>query len=41
VIELPPRPRDGAHWLAYIGGKVVGLAALLLQAVRTVEVALG
>ena len=41
VIELPPRPPDGADWLAYVGGKVVGRAALPSQAVRTVEAALG
>jgi len=41
VIELRPRPPDGADWLACIGGKVVGRAALPLQAVRTVEAALG
>jgi len=41
VIELRPTPPDGADWLAFIGGRVVGRAALPLQAVRTVEAALG
>jgi hypothetical protein len=42
VIELrPTSPPDGADWLACVGGKVVGRAALPLQAVRTVEAALG
>lgn len=41
VIELRPAPPDGAGWLACVGGKVVGRAALPLQAVRTVEAALG
>ncbi len=40
VVELRPPPPDGADWLAYIGGKVVGRAALPLQAVRTAEAAL-
>jgi hypothetical protein len=40
VVELRPAPPDGADWLACIGGKVVGRAALALQAVRTVEAAL-
>ncbi len=40
VVELRPRAPDGADWLAYIGGKVVGRAALPLQAVRTAEAAL-
>jgi hypothetical protein len=40
VIELRPVPPDGAGWLACVGGKVVGRAALPLQAVRTVEAAL-
>jgi hypothetical protein len=42
VIELrPTMPPDGADWLACVGGQVVGRAALPLQAVRTVEAALG
>ena len=40
VVELRPSPPAGAGWLATIGGKVVGRAALPLQAVRTVEAAL-
>ena len=40
VIELRPKPPDGAGWLACIGGQVVGRAALPLQAVRTAEAAL-
>jgi len=42
VVELRPGgPPDGADWLACVGGKVIGRAALPLQAVRTVEAALG
>ena len=42
VIELRPGPPEvGADWLACIGGRVVGRAALPLQAVRTAEAALG
>jgi hypothetical protein len=41
VIELRPTPPEGAGWLACVGGQVVGRAALPLQAVRTVEAALG
>lgn len=41
VVELRPTPPDGAGWLACVGGQVVGRAALPLQAVRTVEAALG
>ena len=41
VIELRPSPPEGEDWLAYIGGEVVGRAALPLQAVRTAEAALG
>jgi hypothetical protein len=41
VIELRPSPPDGADWLACIGARVVGRAALPLQAVRTAEAALG
>ena len=41
VVELRPTPPDGAGWLAYIGHRVVGRAALPLQAVRTAEAALG
>lgn len=40
VIELRPIPPDGAGWLACIGARVVGRAALPLQAVRTAEAAL-
>jgi hypothetical protein len=40
VVELRPTPPSGADWLACVGGKVVGRAALPLQAVRTVEAAL-
>lgn len=41
VIELrPTTPPDGAGWLACIGARVVGRAALPLQAVRTAEEAL-
>ena len=40
VIELRPSPPDGAGWLAYVGARVVGRAALPLQAVRTAEAAL-
>lgn len=41
VVELRPTPPEGAGWLACVGGQVVGRAALPLQAVRTVEAALG
>ena len=41
IIELRPSPPQGAGWLACVGGQVVGRAALPLQAVRTVEAALG
>ena len=41
VVQLRPPPPAGADWLAYIGGQVVGRAALPLQAVRTAEAALG
>jgi len=42
VIELRLGPPEvGADWLACIGGRVVGRAALPLQAVRTAEAALG
>jgi hypothetical protein len=41
LIELRPSPPEGAGWLACVGGQVVGRAALPLQAVRTVEAALG
>lgn len=41
VVELRPRPPDDGNWLAFIGGKVVGRAAVPLKAVRTVEAALG
>lgn len=42
VVELRPEPPgEGADWLACIGGRVVGRAALPLQAVRTAEAALG
>ena len=41
VVELRPSPPDGAGWLACVGGRVVGRAALPLQAVRTAEAALG
>ncbi|HUZ62848.1 MAG TPA: hypothetical protein VMU82_03950 [Acetobacteraceae bacterium] len=37
---LPPTP-NGAEWLALIGGRVVGRAAMPLQAVRSAEAALG
>jgi hypothetical protein len=40
VVELRPAPPAGAGWLACVGGKVVGRAALPLQAVRTAEAAL-
>lgn len=40
IVELRPPAPAGAAWLAYIGGKVVGRAALPLQAVRTAEAAL-
>jgi hypothetical protein len=40
VVELRPIPPDGAGWLACIGARVVGRAALPLQAVRTAEAAL-
>ncbi len=40
VVELRPTPPDGADWLACVGGKVVGRAALPLQAVRAVEAVL-
>ena len=40
VIELRPSPPDGAGWLACVGARVVGRAALPLQAVRTAEAAL-
>jgi hypothetical protein len=41
IIELRPTPPQGTGWLACIGGRVVGRAALPLQAVRTAEAALG
>lgn len=41
VIELRPKLPRGAGWLALIGPRVVGRAALPLQAVRTAEEALG
>ncbi|MBV9776596.1 MAG: hypothetical protein JO143_06065 [Acetobacteraceae bacterium] len=40
VIELRPSPPAGAGWLACVGARVVGRAALPLQAVRTAEAAL-
>lgn len=40
IVELRPPAPAGTAWLAYIGGKVVGRAALPLQAVRTAEAAL-
>lgn len=40
VVELRPPPPDGAGWLACVGPRVVGRAALPLQAVRTAEAAL-
>ena len=40
VVELRPDPPGGEGWLACIGGKVVGRAAVPLAAVRTVEAAL-
>ena len=40
VIELRPLPPAGEDWLACVGGKVVGRAALPLTAVRTAEAAL-
>jgi len=40
VIELRPSLPDGAGWLACVGARVVGRAALPLQAVRTAEAAL-
>jgi hypothetical protein len=40
VIELRPSPPEGAGWLACVGARVVGRAALPLQAVRTAEAAL-
>lgn len=40
IVQLRPRPPEGADWLACIGGQVVGRAALPLQAVRTAEAAL-
>jgi hypothetical protein len=41
VVELRPTPPDGAGWLAYVGPRVVGRAAVPLAAVRTAEEALG
>ncbi len=41
VVQLRPPPPEGAFWLACVGGRVVGRAALPLQAVRRVEAALG
>ncbi len=41
VVELRPPPPDGGGWLACVGARVVGRAALPLQAVRTAEAALG
>lgn len=41
LIELRPRPPEGADWLACVGGQVVGRAAFPMTAVRTVEAALG
>jgi hypothetical protein len=41
IIELRPSPPEGADWLACVGHRVVGRAALPLQAVRTAEAALG
>jgi len=40
VVELRPAPPAGEDWLACVGGKVVGRAALPLAAVRTAEAAL-
>lgn len=40
VVELRPTPPQGAGWLACVGGKVVGRAALPLQAVRRAEAVL-
>ena len=40
VVELRPAPPGGEGWLACIGGKVVGRAAVPLAAVRTVEAVL-
>lgn len=41
LIELRPKPPEGADWLACVGGQVVGRAAFPMTAVRTVEAALG
>lgn len=42
VVELRPEaPPDGEDWLACVGGKVVGRAAVPLKAVRAVETVLG
>lgn len=42
VVELRPAELpDGAAWLAFIGGRVVGRAAAAMEAVRLAEGALG
>jgi len=40
VIRLLPSVPEGAGWLAYIGGQVVGRADVPLKAVRAAEAAL-
>lgn len=40
VVRLLPTAPDGADWLAYIGGRVVGRASVPLKAVRAAEAAL-
>ena len=40
VVELRPRVPDDGRWLAVVGDRVVGRAALPLQAVRRAEAAL-
>ncbi|WP_255575329.1 hypothetical protein [Caldovatus aquaticus] len=41
VVELRPPADPDRRWLAVVGGRVVGRAALPLQAVRDAEAALG
>lgn len=41
VVELRPPVDQDRRWLVVVGGRVVGRAALPLQAVRNAEAALG
>ncbi len=40
LVRLLPPPPEGATWLALIDGRVVGRAAMPLEAVRSAEAAL-